>query len=1082
MFSIRGHLRAMGFVSEIFAEHVDPRLRGEISSLETYNGSHEHLLLWHHSMGNDALDAGLGLPDDIVTIYHNVTPAHFFTDPATRYYASLGREQLRILARRSKVGVAASNYNRREMLAAGFRRVDVLPPRTDFSGFAEAGDQPWRRSTDWLFVGRVVANKCQDHLVRAFADYARNFDHAARLVLIGDTSSRDYVAEVEKAAVEFGVDECVVLLGKVPDAQLRAMYAQAGVYVSLSEHEGFGVPLLEAMASGLPVIAYAAAAVPETMGGAGILLRTKDPASVAATVQSVSLDPAMRQRLVLRQRTRVRQVENFDIRGLLNRVITRATGADRPLEIQVQGPFETSYSLAIINRQLALGLDKKPGHALSIYATEGPGDYQPDPANLAQMPDATALWRRSAEIPYPDVVIRQMWPPRVIDSPGAITCECFAWEESGVPEGIVSDFNRYLDGIGVLSHFVKEALRQSGAIVPIQVVGSGVESPDPAATVTAPELEGLRSIRFVNIGSAFPRKGIDVLLEAYFAAFDADSDVSLVLKTFPNPHNRVREILEGLRSRYPRGPDVRWIDRDLSQSDIHGLYNLASCYVHPARGEGFGLPVAEAMLAGVPVISVAYSGLADFVSEATAVTIPYRIDRARTHLAVPDSTWAEPDQNALAVAMRRMVDEPDHPEVNQRVQRARELIADRYSWDAVASRWVEFLAELEAAAEKPRVAMVSTWNSRCGIAENTRAILRAAGDLFDYEIYANDHVEVLDLSAEHGVVRCWTDRWLPELDRLETALDLSGADVVHFQFNFAFFELSRWAALIRRELTRRAVVVSLHRTRDIETSGKLLSLSSIASTLKRVDRLIVHQAADARVLASMGIVDNVRVLGLGCAPPPTVHSAQVRAAMGLDDRPVIATFGFLLPHKGILDLLDAVDNLRCQTPRLHLLAMCALHPDPTSAAFEIEVRERIASLGLESNLTLITDYLPEATVRTLLSSADVIVLPYRHTEESASSALRFVLSASRPIVVTDLPIFADVRDGIVVVDPGSQADLEDALRRILNEPGWREDLARQVAHTARRYSWPTIVSDHRQIYVAARTAFERRRSSTPAGA
>ncbi len=130
-----------------------------------------------------------------------------------------------------------------------------------------------------------------------------------------------------------------------------------------------------------------------------------------------------------------------------------------------------------------------------------------------------------------------------------------------------------------------------------------MEAPDPAATVDAPELEALKGFTFLHISSAFPRKGVDVLLEAYFDAFDSRSDVSLILKTFPNPHNEVEGILERLRAGHPNPPDVRWIDRDLEDREIEALYGLADCYVHPARGEGFGLPVAEAMAAGVPVIS-----------------------------------------------------------------------------------------------------------------------------------------------------------------------------------------------------------------------------------------------------------------------------------------------------------------------------------------------------------------------------------------------------------------------------------------------------------------------------------------------
>ena len=516
-----------------------------------------------------------------------------------------------------------------------------------------------------------------------------------RLVLVGDTSDSEYVSLVQEEADRLRVSDRVVLLGKISDTQLKAAFRSAGVFVSMSEHEGFGVPILESMAAGVPVVAFGAAAVPETMNGAGVLLRRKDPALVAAAVQSVQSDPGLRDRLIERQLLRVRQVGSFDTKALLQRVAERASGKETPTEIQIQGPFETSYSLAIVNRRLALGLAGSSDYAVSIYATEGPGDYEPAASSLTQYPEAAELFHRSTQVPFPDVVIRQMYPPRVIDTPGGITCEYFGWEESRIPQSVAGDFNRYLDGVGVMSEFVRDVLRDSGVTIPIRVVGVGVESPDTEAEVDAPELTDLRRFRFLHISSAFPRKGVDVLLRAYFAAFDGGDDVSLILKTFPNPHNRVAQTLEQLRRDHPDPPDVRWIDRDLDDQEIQGFYRFAHCYVHPARGEGFGLPVAEAMAAGVPVISVAYSGLADFVSEQTAVTVPFTITPAETHLELSDSVWAEPDAEQLAVELKRMVDSPGERGVLERVRRARELITDRFSWHATVKRWESFIEELE---------------------------------------------------------------------------------------------------------------------------------------------------------------------------------------------------------------------------------------------------------------------------------------------------------------------------------------------------------------------------------------------------
>jgi glycosyltransferase involved in cell wall biosynthesis len=1076
MLDVQRHLRRMGWQSEIFAEHIAPELVRRIVPIGTYPGSDDELLIVHHSHGSDAFDDVLDLPNPVVTMYHNITPEHFFDDPVARRYCRLGRDQLGLLARRSLFGLADSNYNRREMLAAGFRRVDVLPVRVDYSEFELSGLIGGPPSTDWLFVGRLAPNKCQHLLIEAFAAYARTFDPRARLHLVGGTSDEHYHQEVVLAARRLRIEDRVEFRGKISDRELLAVFARAGVYVSLSDHEGFGVPLLEAMAARVPVVAYASSAVPETLGGAGILLRTQDPATVAATVETLRTDPGLRTRLIDRQSERVARVSSFDLPRALRRLVERAEGHVPPLEIQVQGPFETSYSLATMNRKLALGFERSPGVAVSLFATEGPGDYVPAGADLAAHPEVVPLYRRSALVPYPDVAIRQMWPPRTIDSPGGLTLQYFAWEESRVPAWMVEDFNAHLDGIGVYSAFVAEALRDSGVTVPVRIVGGGVDTPDPRAVTHVPELEGRSGCTFLHISSAFPRKGVDVLLAAYFAAFTGSDDVNLVLKTFPNPHNTVGALLDELRAGHADPPDVRWIDRDLPDAELAALYRLADCYVHPSRGEGFGLPVAEAMLAGVPVISVAWSGLADFVSEDTAVTIPYTLVAAESHLAEGGSQWAEPDVGTLAVELARMAADPGAPEVVERAARARALIATRYSWDAVTERWRAFIDEVEDDVGCRRVAMVTSWNSRCGIAENSRYIVEHTRNAVAYDIFADVDAEIIDLDAEAGVVRTWKDRWTPELGTLEDALLVSEADVLHVQFNFGFFEFGHLAELLERQLDRRGVVVTMHRTLDYDDRGDLLTLRQIRDTLARVDQLIVHQESDARYLAEMGIEDNVTLVPIGSAPTPDISPDQVREQLGLGDRPIVGTFGFLLPHKGTLELVEAVDQLRRTHPDILLVALCAQYPNIESQEYAARIRAEVTARGMEPNVLLLTDYLSDEAARGLLRGADVIVLPYRDTGESSSAALRFVLPLGRAVAVTDQPLFDDAREAVLVMDANDVDGIARSVGRVLDDAGLREDLAARAAQRSLAFRWERVVAEHRRIYAEARRAARLRQA------
>jgi glycosyltransferase involved in cell wall biosynthesis len=529
-----------------------------------------------------------------------------------------------------------------------------------------------------------------------------------------------------------------------------------------------------------------------------------------------------------------------------------------------------------------------------------------------------------------------------------------------------------------------------------------------------------------------------------------------------------------MRAGHADPPDVRWIDRDLDDTELAGLFGLADCYVHPARGEGFGLPVAEAMLAGVPVISVAWSGLADFVSDDTAVTIPYTLVAAHSHLTEAGSRWAEPDEGVLAAELARMAATPNAPEIRERVDRARRLIASTYSWEAAALRWRGLIAEVEDELGCRRVAMVTSWNSRCGIAENSRYLVEHTRGEVAFDIFADVDVEVIDPSAERGVVRTWKDRWTPELGDLEDALLVSEADVLHVQFNFGFFEFGHLAELLDRQLDRRGVVLTMHRTLDYDDRGNLLTLRQIRDTLRRVDQLIVHQESDARYLADMGIEDNVTLVPIGSAPTPALTPEEVRAELGLGERPVVGTFGFLLPHKGTLELVEAVDRLRATHPDVLLLALCARYPNVESEQYEAMIRAEVTARGMERNVLLLTDYLSDDAARVLLRGSDVIVLPYRDTGESSSAALRFVLPLGRAIAVTDQPLFDDARDAVYVMEANDVDGIARSVGRVLDDAPLRRELAARAEQRSLAFRWERVVAEHRRIYAEARRAARSR--------
>jgi len=301
---IRRTLRAAGWESEVFSEHTKAPYDGLAHRFTEYGRSMparpDDVILYHTAIGSVVADWLMAerMPR-LVIDYHNITPPSWFEgwDDNLAYGLGWGRAQLRRLARRSRFGLADSAFNARELTAAGFRRTDVLPilvPAQSLGGEPDAALLERLRSHDgcrWLFVGRLAPNKCQHRLIAALAAFRRAYRTDAELVLVGGASAPTYEDALRRYAHDLGLSTAVTFAGSVTDAERNAYYAAADVFVCLSAHEGFCVPLLEAWHHRLPVIAYAATAVPETLGRAGVLLPTASPLMVAAAVARVTGDP-----------------------------------------------------------------------------------------------------------------------------------------------------------------------------------------------------------------------------------------------------------------------------------------------------------------------------------------------------------------------------------------------------------------------------------------------------------------------------------------------------------------------------------------------------------------------------------------------------------------------------------------------------------------------------------------------------------------------------------------------------------------------------------------------------------------------
>jgi glycosyltransferase involved in cell wall biosynthesis len=324
--AIQRHLRAAGFRSDIFAEKVHPRMAHLARPLWEYRevSAPETVCLYHFSIGSAAGRLIHHCPDRLVAIYHNITPARFFLG-FHRHLAGLvyhGRRELAAFAPRTELALGDSEFNRRELEEAGFARTGVLPIVLDLSLYDRPPSPVVRRLYDddrfnILFVGRIIPNKRIDDLLRVFAVYQRWIEPRSRLMLVGDHRGFEgYFDRLQAQVRELRLDE-VVFTGQVDDDELYAYYRLADVFLCLSEHEGFCVPLQEAMHFGVPVIAYDAGAVRETLKGGGVIVRDRRPAVVAELVQSLRLDAALREAVLATQARAVAEIRSTDFGALL---------------------------------------------------------------------------------------------------------------------------------------------------------------------------------------------------------------------------------------------------------------------------------------------------------------------------------------------------------------------------------------------------------------------------------------------------------------------------------------------------------------------------------------------------------------------------------------------------------------------------------------------------------------------------------------------------------------------------------------------------------------------------------------------
>jgi glycosyltransferase involved in cell wall biosynthesis len=329
---VRSLLRELGHQSDIYALTVDDDLRGDVRPFADDDARRGDVTIFHYALPSPMTPAFASLPRGRVLQYHNVTPAHFFApyDAAIFRLAMLGREELTTLVGHTDTALGDSEYNRRELDMLGFENTGVFPIAVDTNRFRHAPARPALRQLlsdgllNFLFVGRIVPNKRIEDHIRLAEQYKRYVDTEYRFIFVGKTDGVPAYYDMVQALVrEYQMPaDRFIFTGVVPEEDLAAYYRAARVYISLSEHEGFCVPLVEAMASDVPVLAFGSTAVPDTLGGAGVQFSPKDLEFAAELLGELAYNDDLRTRVIDGQRRRLSAFSEAHLRRDVSRLLS----------------------------------------------------------------------------------------------------------------------------------------------------------------------------------------------------------------------------------------------------------------------------------------------------------------------------------------------------------------------------------------------------------------------------------------------------------------------------------------------------------------------------------------------------------------------------------------------------------------------------------------------------------------------------------------------------------------------------------------------------------------------------------------
>lgn len=325
-------LKELGYDTGIFSMNVHPQMFGLSRKYQDYNAlsSSENILIYHFSISSEVSNFVRNLPDKKVLVYHNITPPDYFLGINRRVEEGCrkGKEELKGLIPFMDMALGVSEFNRIELEALGFRETGVLPIVLNESFYKKRPNRRFLKifgdgKVNLLHVGRLAPNKKIEDIIKVFYFYHHKINPDSRLLIVGnDVDMENYAFALRELADGLGLEE-VYFLGLASPEELNACYRAAHVYICMSEHEGFCVPLLEAMYFGVPILAYNSTGVPYTLGDAGIMADKKNFEEIAEMTDILVNDKGVRDKVIDGQRKRLGNFSRERLKDLLKGYIEK---------------------------------------------------------------------------------------------------------------------------------------------------------------------------------------------------------------------------------------------------------------------------------------------------------------------------------------------------------------------------------------------------------------------------------------------------------------------------------------------------------------------------------------------------------------------------------------------------------------------------------------------------------------------------------------------------------------------------------------------------------------------------------------